>query len=255
MLCRHPSQISQKLDVSGLNEITVLIDRSETALTEVAINSWSPGLDGPPHAHEAKEQNFLVTGGRGEVVIGADRFPAAPGDFFYVPAGVVHQTINLNKDRRLDYFLYNGFLDSGKEGHASFADHISKVKHVRKEQAERQKADVVGGTSTSAGRRGRKSTLPGAGVSGAVLVGRAETDRCEALAWHLPAGGRAEIVADGTKEQTLFVHSGGGAIQVGAERVAVEAGHTLFVPPGAAFVFTAGPAGLLVVSFGTMLAS
>lgn len=54
MLCRHPSQISQKLDVSGLNEITVLIDRSETALTEVAINSWSPGLDGPPHAHEAK---------------------------------------------------------------------------------------------------------------------------------------------------------------------------------------------------------
>ncbi|MBM4144343.1 MAG: hypothetical protein FJ225_12235 [Lentisphaerae bacterium] len=51
----------ERLDVAGLNEITVLIDRSLTARTEVGLNSWVPGQDGPPHRHEAKEQIFFVT--------------------------------------------------------------------------------------------------------------------------------------------------------------------------------------------------
>ncbi len=253
MICRHPAQVIQKLDVSGLNEITVLVDRSETELTEVAMNSWSPGLDGPPHAHEAKEQNFLVTSGRGEVVIGVDRFPAAPSDFFYVPAGVVHQTINLNKDQRLDYFLFNAFLDASKEGHASFADHIAKMKGIRKQQADRQTSNVEGGTAVSATRRGRKATLPAAGGAGVTLVSRADTERCEAIAWHLPAAGKATIAADAAKEQTLFVCSGTGTIRVGAESAAVEARHTLLVPRGTAGALEAGPAGLQVVSFGAIL--
>jgi mannose-6-phosphate isomerase-like protein (cupin superfamily) len=188
------------------------------------MNSWSPGLDGPPHAHEAKEQNFLVTAGRGEVVIGAERFPAAPGDFFYVPAGVVHQTINLDKDQRLDYFLFNAFLDAGKEGHASFADHINKVKHVRRQQADSQQSGV-----------------------------RSESARCEAMAWHLAAGTTDTIATDSSKEQTLFVYSGTGTIQVGSERVTVQARHTLLVPRGTSCALAAGPSGLLVVSFGTMV--
>mgnify|MGYP000573441584 CR=1 FL=1 len=252
MICRHPTQ-GQKLDVAGLNEITVLIDRSETELTEVAMNSWSPGLDGPPHAHDQKEQNFLVTSGRGEVVIGADRFPAAPGDLFYVPAGVVHQTINLNKDQRLVYFLFNAFLDAGKEGHASFADHIAKVKHVRRQQADEQKAGVPGGTAPGTRRRGAKSVLPGPGPAATTLIKRSETTRCEALAWHLAAGSGATIPADAHKEQTLFVHSGTGTIQIGTERAEVKAHHTLLVPRGTAGALAAGAEGLQVVSFGTVI--
>ncbi len=253
MICRHPAQ-GQKLDVAGLNEITVLIDRSETELTEVAMNSWSPGLDGPPHAHDQKEQNFLVTAGRGEVMIGPDRFSAAPGDFFYVPAGIVHQTVNLNKDRRLDYFLFNAFLDAGKEGHASFAAHIAEVKDTRRRQAEAQRADVGAGAVAGVRRRGKKATLPAAGGAGVMLVGRAATERCEALVWHLPAAGRATIAADAAKEQTLFVHSGGGKIQVGLEAATVEARHTLLVPRGTACALEAGASGLLVVSFGAVVA-
>ena len=30
----------QKLDVAGLNQITVLLDRTETELTEIALNEW-----------------------------------------------------------------------------------------------------------------------------------------------------------------------------------------------------------------------
>ncbi len=252
MICRHPNH-GQKLDVSGLNEITVLIDRSETELTEVAINSWTPGLDGPPHAHDRKEQNFLVTAGGGAVVIGADRFPAAPGDFFYVPAGVVHQTINQHPDRRLEYFLFNAFLDTDKEGHASFAAHIALVKHTRKQQADAQRADAGGGGAAITGTRsGRKSSLPAA-ASGAVLIGRADTERCEALFWLVPAGGQAGIAAEPTKEQTLFVYAGGGKIQVGAEQVAVETRHTIYVPRGTSCSLEAGPGGLQVVSFGTVV--
>ncbi|NMB83221.1 MAG: cupin domain-containing protein, partial [Ignavibacteria bacterium] len=82
----------QKLDVAGLNEITVLIDRSETELTEVGWNCWTPNQDGPPHKHNDKTQLFYVTNGVGKIHLGNDVFDAAPGDLAYVPAGLVHQT-------------------------------------------------------------------------------------------------------------------------------------------------------------------
>ena len=50
----------QKLDVAGLNEITVLIDRTESELTEVALNEWRSGLEGPPHSHAEKDQIFYI---------------------------------------------------------------------------------------------------------------------------------------------------------------------------------------------------
>ena len=56
---------------------------------------------------------------------------------------VVHQTI-VTGDAPLSYFLFNAFLDASKEGHASFADHIAKVKEVRRQQAESQQAAVAG---------------------------------------------------------------------------------------------------------------
>ena len=99
-----------------------------------------------------------------------------------------------------------------------------------------------------------KASLPAASAPGVALVTRAATERCEALAWRLEAGGRAEVAADPTKEQTLFVYAGSGDLQAGAERVKAEARHTVFVPRGVACAFTAGPQGLLVVSFGTVLA-
>ena len=55
----------QKLDVAGLNQITVLIDRSETELTEVGLNEWRPKLDGPPHKHDEKDQIFYISSGEG----------------------------------------------------------------------------------------------------------------------------------------------------------------------------------------------
>ncbi|MBM3851629.1 MAG: cupin domain-containing protein [Verrucomicrobia bacterium] len=252
-MIHRPCRTGQKLDVAGLNEIIVIIDRSETELTEVGLNSWAPGLDGPPHAHEQKEQNFLVTAGRGLVRIGADTFPAAAGAFFYVPAGTIHQTINQGTDR-LEYFLFNAFLDASKEGHASFADHIAKVKEERRQQAATQRA------SADQPAAGRRSTRPGKRVLLAdcasprtTLVDRRETARCEAVYHQYPAGHVLAAGADDTKEQTLFILEGAGQFTVAEHTEPASAGEVVFVRRSASLAVTAGPAGLRMVSFGTVV--
>ena len=67
----------QKLDVAGLNEITVLLDRSETELSEVGWNCWRPKLDGPPHKHNDKDQIFYITDGIGQIKLGDKVFNGA----------------------------------------------------------------------------------------------------------------------------------------------------------------------------------
>ncbi|MBD3386188.1 cupin domain-containing protein [candidate division KSB1 bacterium] len=131
----------QKLDVAGLNEITVLIDRSETELTEIGWNCWTPNQDGPPHRHNDKSQIFYVTNGVGKIHLGKKVFDAKPGSLACVPAGLVHQTITTT-EKRLCYILFNVFLNSEKEGHSTFADHIEKVKQIRKRQAVSGKVDA-----------------------------------------------------------------------------------------------------------------
>ena len=134
MICRRYNQ-GQRLDVAGLNEIVVVIDRSETARTEVGLNVWRAGLAGPRHSHAEKEQTFFVTSGRGWVVVGDEKREVREGDVVFVPAGAPHQTI-AGDARPLAYLLYNAFVTDTKEGHRSFAEHIEKVKATRRAQAE-----------------------------------------------------------------------------------------------------------------------
>lgn len=139
--CRYNQ--GQKLDVAGLNEITVLIDRSRTLRTEVALNTWRAGLVGPPHAHQEKEQTFFITGGRGTVVVGPERREVRAGDVVFVPAGALHQTIAA-ADEALEYLLFNAFLTETREGHATFAEHIEQVKDTRRRQADAAQRKTAG---------------------------------------------------------------------------------------------------------------
>jgi len=133
MICRRYNE-GPRLDVAGLNEIVVVVDRSETARTEVGLNTWRAGLVGPPHRHDQKEQTFFVTAGRGTVVVGDERREVRPGDVVFVPAGAEHQTLAA-PDEDLQYLLYNAFLSDRREGHRTFAEHIEKVKDLRRAQA------------------------------------------------------------------------------------------------------------------------
>jgi mannose-6-phosphate isomerase-like protein (cupin superfamily) len=226
----------QKLDVAGLNEITVLVDRSETELSEIGWNSWRPNLDGPPHKHNDKDQIFYVTDGVGKVKLGDDVFDVKPGDLAYVPAGLVHQTITTT-EVPLSYMLFNIFNGESKEGHASFADHIEKVKMIRKKQAETGNynvaeenvlTDIKPGKFINdiySGKRyefGSNSTI--------LLLDRNETNRCELTVVSWPSGSRGALVAHKEKEQTFFVLRGNGRVTVGTETENVNPGSVVFVP-------------------------
>ncbi len=241
----------QKLDVAGLNEITVLIDRSETERSEVAINRWHPGLDGPPHQHEHKEQIFLVLAGEGDVIVGDQKFSASVGSLFYLPAGVVHQTINRG-DSPLEYFLFNAFLDAEKEGHASFAEHIAKVKHIRRRQADTQRAESGdnGSLSTTSSRIGLQAQVSSEKTGRAVLLSPADTESCNAILIALPDHGTAQIAASTPWEQTLHVLAGSGSVRIADETASFGIGQTLFIPRGCTATLRAGHGGLRVVSFG-----
>ena len=135
MICRRYNE-GQRLDVAGLNQIVVVIDRSETARTEVGLNTWRAGLAGPRHSHAEKEQTFFVTAGAGWVIVGQEKRRVREGDVVFVPAGAEHQTIAAD-DQPLEYLLYNAFLTETREGHRTFAEHIEKVKATRRAQADR----------------------------------------------------------------------------------------------------------------------
>ena len=257
MICR-PSQQGQRLDVAGLNEITVLLDRSETQLTEVGMNTWRKGLEGPPHSHEAKEQIFYVTAGEGVVVVGKARYSVKPGSLIYVPPCAVHQTI-VTGDAPLTYLLFNAFLDPSKEGHASFADHIAKVKEIRKQQAESQRSNVAGtapgGVTDQPGKHvenihvGRLFDF-GSNTSRLVLE-RAEAVRAEVTLVSWPRGSRGAMVSHPEKEQTFFVLAGQGKVMVGDETSDVRVGDVVFVPWQVPHTTEAGNEELAYLCFNT----
>ena len=236
MICSH-YQKGQKLDVAGLNVVTVLVDRSQTQLTEVGWNSWLKELEGPPHSHDAKEQIFYVTDGQGTIVVGKARYAVKPGSLIYVPPAAIHQTI-VTGDAPLSYFLFNAFLDASKEGHASFADHIEKVKQVRWQQAHSQQAAVAGSERRDDADRAGKHVenihqgrvFDFASNTSILLLERNETRRCEVTLVTWPKGNKGAMVAHKEKEQTFFVLSGHGQVTIGNETCDVGVGDVIFVP-------------------------
>lgn len=194
-------------------------------------------MEGPPHSHEAKEQVFYVTDGQGTVVVGAGRYAVKPGSLIYVPPTVVHQTI-VTGDAPLSYFLFNAFLDASKEGHASFADHIEKVREVRRQQAQAQQAVVAGSERRDDSDRAGKhveniyqgQVFDFGSNTSTLLLERNETRRCEVTLVTWPKGNKGAMVAHQEKEQTFFVLSGRGQVTIANETREVGVGDVIFVP-------------------------
>jgi quercetin dioxygenase-like cupin family protein len=224
------------LDVAGLNKITVLLDRAETELTEIGLNEWRPKLDGPPHKHDLKDQVFYITSGEGIVKLANQNFNVKEGSLAYVPAGIVHQTITTS-DEPLCYMLLNIFSDHSKEGHASFADHIEKVKQTRKQQAESGKADTADSPVPFEIKPVKfiddvheleiQVTAFG---STEYLLKNSETNRCEMELVKLNAKKETPFNSLKDREQSIFVTHGNGEITVDDETEEIKPGDLVFVP-------------------------
>jgi mannose-6-phosphate isomerase-like protein (cupin superfamily) len=244
MICRD-YQNGSKLNVGNLNEITVLIDRSEANLTEVALNHWRSGLYGPPHSHAGKEQVFFITDGEGIVHLGGESHPVKPGSLIYVPEGVVHQTVT--HDRAMTYFLFNAFLDPNKEGCANYAEHIEKVRAIRQQQAATGNAASDPNLSKRISARKPRSVVDVRGTTSAVLVSRMDTDACEVERVGM-SGNSTRTAQLRDCEQTLFILAGSGKIEIDDQQCGLHSGKTVFIPENATQSVTAGEDGLVYLS-------
>lgn len=247
MICRHYLH-GQKLKVGDLNEITVLIDRSETSLTEVAMNFWRQGLNGPPHSHTGKEQVFFITEGNGVVNVGSESHPVKPGSLIYIPEGVVHQSVA--GDRALTYFLFNAFLEPAKEGCANYAEHIEKVKSIRQQQAATGKATADPNLGKRVSAKKPRATAEAGGTTSATLLARADTEGCEVERVTLSKGAKRETQYN-DREQTLFVLSGSGTVRAGGETGEIQPGTAVFIPMNAPQFVKAGDEGLTYLRLST----
>ena len=227
----------EQLDVAGLNKITVLLDRSETELTEIGMNEWPPDMYGPPHKHNDKDQVFYIFSGEGTVKVEYQKFDVSPGSCVYVPAGNIHQTITTSKEP-LVYLLLNIFNNPDKEGHATFRDHIEKVKLIRKSQAE----TGIAGNDTEHELKVEKKTprfLPSVyegkeydfgSNSTILLLDRTEVNNFELVVVKWPPHNKGALVAHKEKEQSFFILKGSGEITIGNETERVVPGNLVFVP-------------------------
>jgi len=229
----------EKLDVAGLNTITVLIDRSETELTEIGWNCWRPSLDGPPHKHNDKDQVFYVTDGEGKIRLGGKSYPVKKGNLVYVPAGTVHQTITVGSEP-LCYMLFNIFNNPSKEGHATFADHIEKVKMVRRQQAETGRAEIDEQLPPGEVKAPKFLNNPDEGTlyefgsnTTTLLLERNETNGVELALIRWPEKSRGAIAAHKDKEQTFFLLEGKGTVTINGITEDISPGSVVFVPRNA----------------------
>jgi mannose-6-phosphate isomerase-like protein (cupin superfamily) len=231
----------EKLDVAGLNEITVLLDRSETESTEIGWNCWTPQQDGPPHKHNDKDQVFYVTGGVGIIKLGNVEYPAGEGSLAYVPAGLVHQSITTTEEK-LCYMLFNVFNTENKEGHGTFAEHIEKVKEIRRKQADTGITEVdeeIQLTDIKDHKYFPSLNLseisePGTNKE-SVLLDKSETNKCELTLISVSEGTQDYSDAASGKELSVFVLYGNGTITAGKEELAIGAGDLIYLPRGTAY--------------------
>lgn len=235
--------------MAGLNQITVLLDRSETDLTEIGHNEWPSGMDGPPHKHDDKDQIFYITSGIGEIKLGDQLHSVQKGCMLYVPEGIVHQT-NVGADGPLCYLLLNVFRDSEKEGHGTFEEHIEKVKLIRKKQAETQHAGE-GLTSTNVKepkffKNIHTSIKSGLGTDESVmLLSRSETIRSEVSLITWTAQSEKTIRGHEDRELSFFILAGQGSIiSIENQSQNLGPGDLLYVPRNTPYTIQIGRHGL-----------
>lgn len=249
MICRGAKDGS-KLNVGDLNEITVLIDRAEASRTEVAMNHWRKDLDGPPHSHAGKEQVFFITEGEGTIRLGDEAHPARPGSLIYVPEGVVHQSVT--RDHAMTYFLFNAFMDPNKEGCANYAEHIENVKLIRQQQAATGNAASDPNLSKRVSAKKPRSIVDVSGTTSEILITRADTDACEVERVAMIRNSTRKMQLHGC-EQTIFVLSGDGTIEINGERCGLRCSTTVFIPENAVQSVNAGVYGLVYLCLSTFV--
>jgi quercetin dioxygenase-like cupin family protein len=110
-----------------VNEL--VIDRSESTVTEVFIVVLEPGEAPPLHVHPDTEQVFYLLEGEGELHIGPDggqRFRVRPGDVVRIPPGTWHLIRN-DGGVNIRYVSIDAFPGARPAAEPTWDDHVRGV--------------------------------------------------------------------------------------------------------------------------------
>lgn len=110
-----------------VNEL--VLDRSESTVTEVFIVVLEPGEAPPLHKHPDTEQVFYMMQGEGELRVGpegAESYRVKPGDVVRIPPDTWHQIIN---DGRMNirYLSIDAFPGARPTDEPTWDDHVKSV--------------------------------------------------------------------------------------------------------------------------------
>lgn len=108
----------------------LVIDRSETASSEVFIVVLDPGEAPPLHQHEDMEQIFYILEGRGRLEIEepsrGEMHMVGPGDVVHIPPHTPHR-IECAGDSMLRYLAVDCFLPERRPGEPTWDDHVRTI--------------------------------------------------------------------------------------------------------------------------------
>ena len=86
-----------------LTEALAYLAHSDKRFTEIFTNEnisvelYKPLLADYQQPHD-RDEIYIIVAGTGDFLLGEKRYGFAPGDFFFVPAGVVHRFENFTVD-------------------------------------------------------------------------------------------------------------------------------------------------------------
>lgn len=106
----------------------LVIDRVETAATEVFVVVLEPGEAPPLHQHDDAEQIFYVLNGTGVLTIGepAEQFEVKPGDVIRIPPSTLH-SIKCDGSSLLRYLSVDAFVGEKNLSEPTWDAHVKTL--------------------------------------------------------------------------------------------------------------------------------
>ena len=117
----NPKQDGLPFKMGTAQSLKVIYPEMGAKSITLNYSEHAPGWEFRQHIHEQSEDVIICIAGRGVIRSGDSRTPFEAGDVIYVPAGVVHGTINTGDEPLVmfscqappDVGLYSGEKDRG----------------------------------------------------------------------------------------------------------------------------------------------
>jgi len=106
----------------------LVVDRSQTTVSEVFIVVLEYGEAPPPHKHDDTEQVFYILEGEGTLTIGEEQqtFQVKPGNVVLIPPSTMHYIVAQN-GKSMRYLAVDCFLAERHVDEPTWDDHVKTM--------------------------------------------------------------------------------------------------------------------------------